>query len=128
MSEEQHTDHTEKKEKEYVDDIFIHHKFCRSCINFARPSLPILSSWGKCTKGKVKNWCRDYYPACELYQEKTHNQETFEKVMFSLVIILIVIVLIKFVVIFGYLLSHPNLQIPADQQRHWRGQFGQLSE
>jgi len=127
MSEEQKNGNKpQKEEKHYVDDIFIEHKFCRSCINFARPSLPILSGWGKCQKGMVKGWCRDFYPACELYEERTENQKLFEKIVFTGVIILLIFALIKAVLIFSFLLTHPNLKIPPEEQRHWQGIFGQF--
>jgi hypothetical protein len=127
MSEEQKNgSKPAKEEKHYTDDIFIEHKFCRSCVNFARPSLPILSSWGKCQKGVIKGWCRDFFPACELYEERTKEQRLFEKIVFIGVIILLVFVLIKAVMIFSFLFTHPDMKVPPEEQQHWHGMFGQF--
>lgn len=89
-------------------------RHCRTCVNFIRPSIPYLSSWGKCSKGVVTGWCRDFFPACNLFANRTRNQAIFETLLTWFVIAAAIFALVKFVTVMGYFWSHGLPPLPPE--------------
>ncbi len=105
------------------EDLLARH--CRTCVNFKRPSLPYLSGWGKCSKNVVTGWCRDFFPACNLFENRTHNQMIFETALTYFVIAAAIFALIKFVALMAYFFSHGLPPLPPEviQQQKDRSFF-----
>ncbi len=90
-------------------------RHCRTCVNFRRPSLPYLSGWGKCARGVVTGWCRDFFPACAQFENRTHNQVIFETLLTYFVIAAAIFALVKFIALMAYFYSHGLPPLPPEE-------------